>query len=155
MPVDPTLTITIDRSGMPGALTDLVLSARLDGADFGITSYSPPDFESQNTYAADSPYTHGSEVAASKIAQGFLTFAWVPVSATTTAEVQVARDEIKAAIRQFSFLVTTKEGLAPAEVWAADPGSQRLAGGSLTRMVIKHLVPVYVVTIPVYPIPGA
>lgn len=148
--IDPTLTITITRTEL--SLPDLVFSGSLDGTTLGVTDYTPPDFLMRNAYA-NSDHFHGAERTASALEQSSLLFRWIRVGATTEAQIQTSRTEVAAALRQLSYTVTTQVSGAPAEVWDADPGT--LLGGSRTLVSLKHLVPVYTVEIPVYPIPGS
>ena len=54
---------------------------------------------------------------------------------------------------QFSYTVTTQEGNAAPEVWAADAGSMQLAANGRTTEDLMAHNPQWNVTIPVYPIP--
>lgn len=149
--IDPTLLITISRTEL--TLTDLVFSGRLDGTALGITEYKSPDYRMRNAYAT-SDHFHGAERTASALEQSSLLYKWIRVGATTEAQIQTSRNEVAAALRQSAYTVTTQLSGAPAEVWDADPGTLTLVGTrELTSM--RHLVPVYAVEIPVYPIPGS
>jgi len=150
---EPTTLITISRTAL--SLSDLVLSGTLaDANGFGIVRYFPPGRQSRVLYAPDSADVHGSEAVAWSLQQAMLGFDWMPVGAASETAVQTARNAMEAAISQFSFQVTTQVSGAPAEAWKADPGSMTLGGSDgRTYVDMKYRVPVYAVTIPVYPIP--
>lgn len=148
--IDPTLTISISRTEL--SLAPLAFSASLDGTVLGVVDYTPPDFRMRNVYASSDTF-HGAERTASSLEQSSILFRWIRVGATTEAQIQTSRNEVATALRQFSYKVTTQVSGAPAEVWDADPGT--LLGGSRNLVSLKHLVPVYAVEIPVYPIPGS
>lgn len=149
--IDPTLTITISRASL--SLPDLVFSGKVDGTVLGIVNYQPPAYLWRIAYMPDSADTHGSEAVSAAYQQAILGWDWMRDSSTTEAQVQAAREEVRAALAQFSYTVTTKVSDAPAEVWAADPGS--LTPPARSYVDLAHLWPVFAITIPVYPIPGA
>lgn len=150
-----TLTISIDRSGMAGAPAPLVLSGHDDAAALHVVRFQPPARLRRTTYAADSAYTHSSEKIASALQQGILGFHFVADVATETA-LQVAIAEVEAALDQWSYTVTTTINGAPPKVWACDEGSIQIAGdGERDFYNLTNVDPVYAVSIPVYPIPGA
>lgn len=147
------LTITIDRTGL--ALSDLVLSGLLDANPYGIVAYSPPALQARLIALPDSASVHGTEYVGGGWQQSLLGFSWVPDQAEDAGDAQAAYREVAAAIGQFSFVVTTQVGSAAAEVWDASMGNIALAAGSRDFTDLEHSNPVYSVTIPVYPIPGA
>lgn len=151
MSVDPTQTITIDRTGLE--LDPLVFSARLDGTVLGLVNYQPPAMISRLGYMPDHPDVDGSELTSASWQKALLNFDWMADQATTETIVQAAYYEVLAAIAQFSFLVTTKVSDAPEQIWTADRGSMTPAGRTLIDT--QFLRPVYAVQIPVQPIPGA
>lgn len=148
---DPTLTISIDRAGL--SLAPLVFSGALDGTTLGIVGYQPPALQSRITYAPDSMDVHGSEAIAAAWQQAVLGFDWVRDDDATETQVQASYGEVAAAVGQFSYLVTTQVSGAPAQVWRADMGS--VSPSARTYMDLVNHNPVFAVTIPVYPIPGA
>lgn len=150
----PTVTVSIDRTGLSlGALT---FTGTKSGATRGIVNYVPPALISRIAYMPDSDSVHGSEATAASWQQAILGFDWVPVDAASETVVQAAYLEVAAAVGQFSYTVTTQVGGAPAQVWRADAGSIQLGGSSgRTYVDLANRVPVYAVTIPVYPLPGA
>lgn len=153
--VDPTLTVSISRTVAAGGPTPLLFSARLDGTTLGIVEFAPPGRVRRHSYAGDSAYTHGAELVASALQQAVLGLSWMRVGATTEAQIQTSYDEVAAALDQQTYTVTVTVNGAAARVWSADPGSMELAANRLDRVSMQHLVPVYAVSIPVYPIPGA
>lgn len=151
--VDPTLTISIDRTSL--SLTPLVFSGTLAGTTLGVVEYSPPAEQARIEYMPDNPHIHGSEPIGAALQQSILSFSWMRVGATAEAEIRASLTEVRAAIRRLEFTVTTTENGAAPEVWAGVFGSMALAENRRDRISLKHLVPVYAVTIPVYPIPGS
>jgi len=147
---DPTLTISIDRTGL--SLGALAFSGALDGTTLGIVGYQPPALQSRVTYAPDSINIHGSEAIAASWQQAILGFDWVRDGDSTETEVQASYAEVAAAIAQFSYVVTTQVSGAPAQLWRADPGSIVPAARTYSDLTYRN--PVYAVTLPVYPIPG-
>jgi hypothetical protein len=151
---DPTLTISIDRSGMPGALEPLVFSGAVDATPLGIYDYQEPARQMRVTYAPDSADIHGSEATGAALQQAVLGWDWAADHATSETDVQAAYDEVAAAISQFSYLVTTQVSGAPARVWSADPGSLIPSPRDYSDLS-DPTTHVYSVSLPVFPIPGS
>lgn len=152
--IDPTLTITIDRAAL--SLSPLVFSGSLDGTALGVVEYAPPAEQVRVLYMPDSDHVHGSEPLGGSLQQSVLPFSWMRVGAAEESEIQAAFAEVGAAIRQaVEYTVTTQVSGAPAQAWRATFGSQQLDATRRSRFSMKALVPVYAVSIPVYPIPGA
>jgi len=151
---DPTRTISIDRSGMPGALGPLLFSAADDSTELGIYDFQEPGLQMRVFYAPDSIDIHGSEATGASYQQAVLGWDWAADQAASETEVQAAYDEVAAAIAQMSFLVTTQTNGAPARVWAADPGSILPSPRDYAELADPRMA-VYAVTLPVYPIPGS
>lgn len=145
--VDPTLTISIDRTSL--SLSPLVLSASL-GTTLGIVGYQAPALAWRLGYLPDSDDVHGSELQSAAYQQAILGFDWVRDGGATETQVAASYAEVAAAIGQFSYTVTTQVSGAPAQVWSADPGSMPASPRSYPDLVNRN--PVYAVTIPVYPI---
>ena len=146
------VSISTDRSGMPGSLAPLVLNGSVDGSYRRLTAYSPPALQSRVTWMPDSDFVEGSEAIGAVWQQSMLGFS-VQIEAATETLVQAAYAEMVAAWSQFSFTVTTQLSGAPAQVWAANRGSIQLADSTgRTFADVHNLNPVYAVTIPVYPI---
>lgn len=148
-----TLTISIDRSGMPGSPSPLVFSATLDGTALGIVGYQPPATDWRRDYAPDSADVHGSELIAAAYQQAILGWDWVDDNASTETQVQASRKEVEAALAQFSYPITTQVSGAPAEVWLAEPGTQTPSARTYEDLANRN--PVFAVSVPVYPIPSA
>lgn len=150
----PTNTISIDRSSL--TLSALQISGSRDGTELGLVRYIPPARIPRIAYQPDTGGIHGSEATQWSWQQAILGFDWVPDTAESETEIQAAYYEMLAAITQFKYEVTTQVSGAPAEVWLADPGAITLGGSDgRTYVDLNFLRPVYAVTIPVYPIPGA
>lgn len=145
--IDPTLTISIDRTSL--SLAPLVFSAKIDGTALGIAGYQPPARQARLTYAPDSMNVHGSEAIAASWQQAILGFDWFRES-TTETQLQAAFAEVVAAVEQFSYTVTTQVSGAPAQVWAADMGSCAPSARSFADLA--NVSAVFAVSIPVYPI---
>lgn len=150
---DPTLTISIDRSSLPGSLAPLVFSAALDATPLGIVGYQPPADVPRYAYAPSSADVDGAELVAVAWEHTNLGFDWVADEAASEADVQTAYLEVRAALEQFSFPVTTQVDGAPAQVWTADRGGMNPSPRTYEDLLNHN--PVYSVTIPVQPIPGS
>lgn len=149
-----TTLITIDRTSL--TLDPLVLSADADGTPLGVTGFAPPGKVARITYAPDHPDMDGSVALSATWQQALLGFNVVTDQAPDEATVAAQIAELTAALSQFSYLVTTQVGNAPAEVWSAQRGSIALASSDgRAFMDLRDHNPVYSVTIPVYPIPGS
>lgn len=151
MAVNPTLTITIDRASL--SLPPLEFSGRLDGTSLGIVEYQAPARIARIDYAPDVAGVHGSEAQAWAWEQAILGWSFVRVAATTEADLQASYGEVVAALGRRSYTITTQISGAPAQGWAADPGSVTPAARDLASL--RYLGTVYAVTVPVYPIPGS
>jgi hypothetical protein len=147
------VTVSIDRTSLGKA--PLVLSAGQD-TTLGLTAYQPPGKVARVTYANDHPDMDGSVALSASWQQALLGFNVVTDQAADEAAIASQVAELVEALAQFSYLVTTTVGNAPAEVWSAQRGSIALAvsdGRSFTDLANHN--PVYAITIPVYPIPGS
>src|SRR5689334_732567 len=114
---DPTLTITISRSG-----DDLVLSGSDDDNDFGVANFQPPAEVPRYGWMPDADSVNGSELLSESLEQGVLVFDWMADRVSSETEAAAAKAEVLAAIRQFEFTVTTQVSGATAEVWSANRG---------------------------------
>lgn len=148
---DPTLTITISRTEL--GLDPLVFSGADDGEVLGVVAYTEPALQRRVAYAPDSVDVDGSEAVAASWQQSMLNFDWVRDGDATEAQVQASRNEVRDAVGQFAYTVTTQVNGAPVEVWAADGGSQTPSPRDYLNLAYRN--PVYAVSIPVYPIPGS
>ena len=150
----PTVSISIDRTSL--SLAPLTFSGTRVGATKGIVRYIEPALIERPTYMPDSDSVDGSEATSSAWALAILGFDWFPIGAANETAVQAARNEVRAALAQFGFTITTQISGAPAEVWtAAARGSMALGGSDgRTYVDLTFLQPVYSVTIPVHPVPA-
>jgi hypothetical protein len=140
-------SLSIDRTGL--SLSALVFTGA-DGDTRGLVELGEPARLGRVTYAAPSPWLHGSQSIAGVWEHTNLN-AMVRLEAASAAALQTLKDELVAAVGQFSYTVTTTvNGVVKA--WAADMGSVSLAGDSLSYENLRRNVEVYRVTIPVYPI---
>lgn len=152
--IDPTLTISIDRSGMSGSPAPLVLAGDLS-EDLVVVTFAPPAKIWQYGYAPGSADIHGSELTSAALVQALLGFSFYPLTDSETA-MRAAQAEVEAALAQFRYAVTTQISGAPAEVWTCDPGSVQLVDSSgRTYADLANTHPKFSVSIPVYPIPGS
>lgn len=145
--VDPTLTISIDRTSL--GEEPLVLSAADDGNPYGIVGYAEPALLAVVQYAGDSPWVHGSTAVSARWQQTVLGFDICPVADTET-ELRALVAELRAAVSQFVFTTSVTVSDADAETWRCDMGSIAAVARDYTDLA--NLNPVYPVTIPVYPI---
>jgi hypothetical protein len=148
------VVVTIDRASL--GKTPLTYTANPGDGVLGITAFVPASRVARITYMPDNPDIDGSEALAASWQQALLSFGVVTDGATDETAIATAWAELTEAIGQFSYLVTTQVGNAPAEAWSADRGSIALADSSgRTFTDLANLNPVYAITIPVHPIPGA
>lgn len=151
---DIPVTVTIDRTSLSKAA--LVISGANDGTTLGLTACQPPSKVARITYAPDHPDMDGSVALSATWQQALLGFNVVTDQAPDEATVAAQIAELTEALSQFGYLVTTQVGNAPAEVWSAQRGSIALASSDGRAFSdLRDHNPVYSVTIPVYPIPGA
>lgn len=151
--IDPTLTISISRLLLPGSLAPLEFSASLDGTLLGILSYQEPALVQRLGYMPDHPDVDGSELTSASIQKTLLSFDWAADLATSETQAQSAKAQVRAALRQFTYTVTTQVSGAPAEVWTADPGN--MTPSPRTYVDLANFGQAHEVSIPVDPTPGA
>lgn len=151
--IDPSLTISITRLLLPGSLAPLQFAATPADETLGIFNYQPPSAIARNGYAPANRFRDGAELTSSAWEKTNLGLDWMADEASSETEIQAAYAEVLAAIGQFTFEVTTQVSGAPAQVWRADRGS--MSPAPRTYLDLANLCPVYPVTIPVHPIPGA
>lgn len=152
MILDPTLTVSMTRTLLPGSLPPLEFSATLDGTTLGIAGFQRPGAIARNGYAPANRFMDGLAATSSAWEKASLGLDWFADLAETETDNQAAYNEVWACIGQFRFLITTKVSDAPAQVWIADRGS--MSPNPLTYLDMVYPGPVYPVTIPVHPIPG-
>lgn len=151
--IDPTLTVSISRLLLPGDLDPLVFAATPVDGTLGIFNYRQPAAIARNGYAPANRFRDGLELTSTAWEKSNIALDWMADEAASETEIQASYDEVWAAIGQFRFTVTTQVSGAPALVWKADRGS--MTPEPRTYLDLANLCPVYPVTIPVHPIPGA
>lgn len=148
------LTIAISRTGLPGGLGPLVLSAEDDANPLGITAYSSPGRIGRVTYLPDEPDIHGSIPQAGSLQQGVISFG-VLATAASESVMRSLIGPLEQALGQLNYTVTETIGDAAPRVYPAVMGSIELANNAgRTYEDLRDSDPVYAVTIPVYPIPS-
>lgn len=154
MITDPGLRIKVLRTSL--SLPELVFQGtRIEGT-LGAIQLSPPARQSRIGYAPDSGNIHGSEPISWSEQQSILGWSWFDDYADDESANQASFDEVWAAITQFpEYLIKTKVSDAAEQVWKAQPGSMNLAANSRTFFDLTSGHPVYAITVPVFPIPGA
>lgn len=139
---------------MAGSPAPLVLSGMEDGTTWGLASLRVPGRIARVAYYPDHPEVSGSKARAAALQQGILSFAAFP-DVTSEAAQQAAFAELAAAIGRFSYTLTTTVAGAAGQVWSCDWGSIELEDSSgRTFEDLADSKPLYVVSIPVYPIPS-
>lgn len=153
MTVDPTLTVSIDRTSL--GKDPLVFSAALaDGTALGLVGYQAPANIARVTYAPDSDHVHGSEATGAAWGQAMMGVDWMCDDAADETALQAAYADVVEAVGQFSYPVTTQVSGAPAQVWAADMGSVTPPERTYVDLANPDAL-VVAVTMPVYPIAGS
>jgi hypothetical protein len=147
-----TLLLTISRTEL--SLSPLVLSGSIDANPLGVRDFVEPARQARVKYAPDSAYQHGSVPLASSWQQSVLGWDVFTDQAATEAASRTLLDSLWAALGQFSFTVTDVVDGAPARIWTCATGSM-VPIGPRTLMDLEHHHPVWAVTIPCHPIPGA
>lgn len=149
MSVDPSLTISIDRSAL--TLDPLVCSGSRDASDFWITDYAEPAMQARVDYVPDSRWVHGSDPRAWSWQQTLIPFT-VMANASTETEARAKVAELRAALTQgLTFEVTVSVSDADDEVWTCNPGSVSPVG-SRTRTNMRFVNDEWAVSIPAYPV---
>ncbi len=148
MPVDPTLTISIDRTAL--SLSPLVFVGSGDGA-LGITAYREPAMQPRVQLAPTSAFIHGDVPLSWSWQQSLLTWSFF-TDGTTETESRSLLAEVRAAVTQgLSFLVTVTVGGAPAEKWSCNPGPVN-PESDRSYLDLRDSDPVWSVSLPCYPI---
>lgn len=149
--LNPTLTISIDRTGMPGDPNPLVFTA-IDDPDrpLGINDYVQPATQSQIVAIRDD-HLHGEKPLRWSYGQAMLQWNTFPVAATETVA-QALLVEIRAALGRLRYEITTQVSGAPAETWTSYAGSVVPTGRTLENLT--HHDPIWAITVPCHPIPA-
>lgn len=147
---EPTLTISIDRTGMAGSPAALTFSATPGVGERGITNYREPMLQTRRrTVEADD--IHGERTQAWKWQQTILAFDVVTDASATEAESRALVAEIRAAVSRLSYAVTVTVNGATAEVWACTVGSANYRDARMYADLVDHN-PVVSVSIPCHPV---
>ena len=147
--VDPTLTISIDRTSL--GLGPLVFSGRTDLNVWGILpGYQQPGLDPE-TRVASSRFTHGEVATGFKWRQAMHQFDAFP-NVTTAAALTTAKNEVRAALGRLSYTVTVNEN-GQSTTWAAQPGTS--VPSPIDWPELDGLYPAFSITIPCHPLPGA
>jgi hypothetical protein len=146
---EPTATLSIDRSGLPGAPSPLVIAGDFS-TTLGLVSLKTPGKVARIKYAPDSDYFAGSEALARTYQQGLISCEVQPDVASEAA-LRTAVADLEAALGQFRYTVTiTINGVA--DVWTCDTAS--IEPPERDYVDLRDFDPVYTVTIPCKPIPA-
>jgi hypothetical protein len=144
-----TFTVSIDRTDL--SLSALVIQGNTRQAGWNaMPGWQIPDFMPV-VETASSPYLHGSVATGWRYQDGILSGDVFPVVADAAA-LATAVAEMRAALGRLSYTVTTNVN-GDVSVWSAQPGS--MTRSPLDAIKVGRNEPVWSLTIPVYPIPGA
>jgi hypothetical protein len=149
--MDPTLTISIDRTGMVGAPAPLTFSATPGVGTLGITDYTEPAVAPQNIYASTSDYEHGETIRGARWHNTLLSWEVVTDAASTEQAAREAIAEVLAAVSRLEYEVTVTVDGAPAETWLAQGYGTVTVNGARTFANLRDHNPVWSITLPVYP----
>jgi hypothetical protein len=151
----PSLTISIDRTGMVGAPAPLVLvSNTADVASntvLGCSGFREPAKRMRRRVAPPSDFLHGDVVLGFAYDQSLLVFDVLPFNATE-AQAKTALVELEAAIARLQFEVTVTVGDADPLVYLCDAG-EAVPVGDRSWVDLQYVRPKWSVEIPCYPIP--
>ena len=147
---EPTLTISIDRTGMAGSPAALTFSGTPGVGERGITNYREPQLQTRRrTVEADD--IHGERTQAWKWQQSILAFDVVTDDSATESESRALVTEIRAAISRLSYAVTVTVNGATAEVWSCTVGDANYTDDRTYANLVAHN-PVISVSIPCHPV---
>lgn len=141
------LSVSIDRTSL--SLSALVIND-YPGAGLWLPedALQRPAKAQRLTYAADSPFVHGSLLTSAVLLQSSLPMS-VKAGAATTAALEDLMDELEAALFQFTYDVTVTVDGSP-RVWRADPAD--IGWGTIDSGEVAARIATASVTIPVYPV---
>lgn len=147
--VDPTLTISIDRTSL--GLGPLVFSGRTDLNVWGILpGYQQPGLDPEERIVS-SPLTHGEVSTGFKWRGALHQFDAFP-NVATPAALTAAKAEARAALGRQAYSVTVVEN-GESTTWACRVG--RFLPSPIDYPELKYLQPAFSITIPCHPLPGA
>ena len=152
MTVNPTLTISIDDTGVAGSPGDLVFSGLLaGGTTLGITDFREVASVAAITRVGDAGNIHGSGVPTEwSYQEANIAFSFATIAASETAS-RALLASVRAFLGRMRYSVTITTSDAPAETWLCYPGSLTPATGR-SRMDLSRSIPVWDVVIPCHPI---
>lgn len=144
--VDVTASLEIARAtGGP-----LIFSGVDDDNPFGLLAMNEPAMQPRIQYAAESPYVSGA-LALGRVWQLAMLNAVISISATTQAELEALKDEVRTAIAPLSLSVTQRvNGFA--RVWSGLTGSLTQTAGGYELPDLAAFEESYNITIPVQPL---
>lgn len=149
MVAEPTLDISIDRTGMTPS-TALTFSATPGVGKRGVANYQEPRLSVQAELLS-APDIHGDRLRSWKWQQAILAFDVVLDDSDDEDEVTDLTDEIRTAISRMSFAVTvTKNGGTP-QVWSCRVGEVNFKAPR-SRNDLQDSNPVLEVLIPCHPV---
>lgn len=155
MPV-PSLTITIDRTGMAGSPDPLVLVGdRSDVASnsvLGVSGYREPARQMRRRTAPPSDFSHGDVTLGWSWQQSILPFDVTAMPGSSETQVKAAIAELEAAIARLQFEVTVVVGDAPGLVYVCDAG-EAIPTGDRSYADLRAVRPSWSVSIPCHPVP--
>lgn len=146
--VDPTLTISIDRTVL--SLSPLVFVGQGDG-ELGIEDYREPAIQPRVSYAPSSEWQHGEIAMGWSYQQSILEWSFF-TDVDTESESRALIAAVRAAVTQgINFEVTVSVSDADDEVWVCNPGSVSPTE-SRTYLNMRTPDPVWNVSLPCYPV---
>jgi hypothetical protein len=148
--MDPTLTISIDRTGMADP-SPLTFSATPGVGSLGITEYTEPAVAPQNIYASDSDYEDGETIRGARWHNTLLTWDVVTDAASTEQQARETIAALRAAVSRLEYEVTVTVDGAPAETWLAQGYGTVTVTGARTYANLRDHNPTWSITLPVYP----
>jgi hypothetical protein len=151
MPTDPTLTISIDRTGMTGSPAPLVLHGNRGTGSLGITDYTEPAMQPRGRDAPTADDLDGETTTAWSWQETMLVFEVVTDVSASEADSRSLIAELRAAITRLNVPVTVTVGDAPAETWRGKLGTLTPTGPRNRWDLAKHN-PTWTVTIRCHPI---
>lgn len=144
-------TITIDRSGMPGSLLDLVIDTEgfgtyyVDKAGLGRPGKTP-----RETLATASPYING-QLRTSVVYEESTLIYVVRVNGTSASDVNTKVTQLENALAQFVYNVTTVIA-GVTKVYTAYPATVQSVDGLIAFERVTGFEEDLSISIPVYPV---
>lgn len=152
---EPSLTITIDRTGMAGAPTPLVIVSKASDVAsntvLGCSGYREPSRQMRRRMAPPSDFSHGELTLGWSYQQAALVFDVTAKPGATESQLKAAISELEAAIARLQFTVTVEVGAAPALAWTCDAG-EAIPSGPRTYADLSAVRATWSVAIPCHPV---